>query len=1088
MLERFMFAATLPDPRIGALLSETEETGEWDHLFRLPYWPYWGPMLTALYAHRDEVARLVPHAAAKLCALWLKSVPVELGEGRAMPWRKQAVELAVAIGREVQALNAEGNYYSNGHDKAVYEAVLAAAPDLPDEVAQFCLELAQRRDLDPAIGARVEQAHERQREQRRQYIEVNPGRRRTPPPPAWPHGELRDPWPDGPRDDVQNAFQEACLDTGAFPALVRAKPDAALEVLLAVCIEPPKDEDFGRSSMPETGLDHWHGGDPPLYCRGPFLEFLKEAPDQGLSFALRLVNFASRRFCEGHGLTVRIGNDARLWCGNSNVFRWHHDWPVSFGSMIYCVLMAVERWLYEEIDHGEDIDPWINRILRKSELLAFAGLLLEVGKYRPSLFAGVLKPLLQNWLFLDWDRQIATMRQSGTSDSLGFWGYQPAAMIALGRDWYQMPHRKQMLVYIGGGIVETLVADEAERPFLGQLRSGWVSDLNGEEPPEALRLLGERLNPDNYTFETRDRKRVPVSFDWPEVVKQRNQQDLQRIATDQTFTSFPFRMRRLLDSDERFSQDQLPQFWEFVQGIEGLAPKLAHDGDPLHHLEDLLCGAIAVLIVKHHDWLMAAPEHVWCRSKLESVVRQPPAPLRFDSATADGDRKWDSFSGEAGVVLLAHDGNDPLARRIVAASVLSFHYSTTSRTLIRASQRREQLGEEFDRMLCLAVQWAAQRPALGLAQRVRTDTEAEDDHTGQEALIEEFVERRLPIELPDILELSAQAEREIEAINAQQFPESARLRRRESSTRRPSSEVEPLHRGRLSVDTRVLSAAFAWLDLASARPDERAKWLGLVRIFLDITLGLIPLITDPRRQRTEDHPDEFDAWVYGVVAATIPSMPAAEDHRTLWQPILNRGPPAHEWIERFFWEWFTVGVRAAQTPERFTAIWSAMIEHALQSPAWDPATSRTYDLDDAVFWLLGLGTKINEIDQRPEFAAALSGIEGLFARVAERWFKKSKLVSGFLCWVTQPAAVGLLVPAIRWLVPVVPTFDSYDWRDGLEENLIAFLRACWERKGQQISADPALERDFRALLTTTVSRGSHAAIALRDHVVGSSVG
>ena len=108
MLERFMFTATLPDPRIGALLSETEETGEWDHLFRPPYRPYWGPMLTMLHAHRDVIARLVPHAAAKLCALWLKSVPVELGEGRATPWRKQAAELAVAIGREVQALNAAG--------------------------------------------------------------------------------------------------------------------------------------------------------------------------------------------------------------------------------------------------------------------------------------------------------------------------------------------------------------------------------------------------------------------------------------------------------------------------------------------------------------------------------------------------------------------------------------------------------------------------------------------------------------------------------------------------------------------------------------------------------------------------------------------------------------------------------------------------------------------------------------------------------------------------------------------------------------------------------------------------------------------
>ncbi|MBP1093709.1 P-loop NTPase family protein [Bradyrhizobium diazoefficiens] len=1087
MLERFMFAATLPDPRIGMLSSATEDTGEWDHLFRLPYWPYWAPMLTVLHAHRDEVARLVPHAAAKLCALWLKSVPVQLSDGQPMPWREEAAELALAIGREIQALNAEGNYYSDGHDKVVYEAVLSAAPELRDEVAQLCLELAERRDLDPAISARVEQAHERQREERRQYLEANPQRRRAPPPPAWPGGERRDPWPDGPRDGVQNAFQEACLDTGAFPALVRARPDAALEVLLAVCIEPPQDEDFGRSSMPETGLDHWRGGDPPLYCRGPFLQFLKEAPDQGLSFALRLINFATRRFCEGHGLSVHIGDDTRLWCGNSNVFRWHHDWPVWSGSMIHCVLMAMERWLYEKIDCGEDIDPWVNRILKESESLAFAGLLFDVGKYRPALFATVLRPLLQNWLFLDWDRQIATLRRSAASNPMGLWTYQPRGMIELGWAWYRMPHRQDMLLYIGGGIVATLVTNEAERPFLAQLRSGWVSDLNGEEPPQAIRLLSERLDPDNYTFEAHDGKRVAVSFDWSEEVRRKNREDLQRIATDQTITGFPFRMRQLLDSDERFSPAQLPQFWEFVQGLEDLSPRLANDGDPLHQIEDLLSGAIAALIVKHHDWLAANPERMaWCRRKVEAVVDQPPAPLRFDSETADGDRKWDSFAGEAGVALLAQDRNDLLARRLVAASLLSFHYSTTSRTLFRASQRRDQLGEDFDRMICLAVRWAGERPAHNMALRVRTDTDAEDDHAGKEPLIGEFVEARLATELPDILELSAQAEREIEAIRTRQFPEMAGLRRRESSAHRRGSEVETLHRGRLSVDTRVISAAFAWLDLASARPHERGKWLGFVRVFLDLALGLIPKIDDPRRQRTEDHPDEFDAWVYGLVARTIPSLTAAEDHRTLWQPILDRGPSAHQWIERFFWEWFTVGVRAAQTPERFAAIWSAMIEHALQCAAWDPASGRSYDLDDAVFWLLGLGTKINKIGERPEFAAALSGMEDLFARVVAQWFRGAKLVSGLLYWVTQPAAVGLLVPAITWLAPVIPTFDSYDWRDGLEGNLIAFLRVCWERKGEQISADPDLERDFRALLTTAVSRGSHAAIALRDHVINSS--
>ena len=72
-----------------------------------------------LHAHRADVVRFAPHNA------------------------------------EIQALNAEGDYFSNGHDKAVYEAVLWAAPDLPDKVAAICLELAERRDLNSDIRRRA---------------------------------------------------------------------------------------------------------------------------------------------------------------------------------------------------------------------------------------------------------------------------------------------------------------------------------------------------------------------------------------------------------------------------------------------------------------------------------------------------------------------------------------------------------------------------------------------------------------------------------------------------------------------------------------------------------------------------------------------------------------------------------------------------------------------------------------------------------------------------------------------------------------------------------------------------------------------
>jgi hypothetical protein len=127
MLDRFLFVATLPDPRIAALAPPELDGAEFEHLFRLPYWPYWGPLLMVLHRHRSDVVRLAPHNAAKICSLWLKEMPRELTAGRPMPWRHEAAELAVAVGREVQALNAAGDYFSNGHDKSAYEARDSAA-------------------------------------------------------------------------------------------------------------------------------------------------------------------------------------------------------------------------------------------------------------------------------------------------------------------------------------------------------------------------------------------------------------------------------------------------------------------------------------------------------------------------------------------------------------------------------------------------------------------------------------------------------------------------------------------------------------------------------------------------------------------------------------------------------------------------------------------------------------------------------------------------------------------------------------------------------------------------------------------------
>jgi hypothetical protein len=520
---------------------------------------------------------------------------------------------------------------------------------------------------------------------------------------------------------------------------VRARPDTAIEVLLAVCIEEPQREDYSTHPMPECGVEHWRSGDPPLFCRGPFLQFLRQAPDQGLSFVLRLVNFATRRFAGNESLTVVVGDESRAWFGDGRVFRWHHDWPISGGAVIRSSLMALEQWVYEQIDRGENVDRWLTRILRESESLAFAGLLFDVGKRLPSLFAGVLKPLLRNWILLDWDRQATMLRQQG-SGALGYWDLQPRLMIELGRRWYGMPHRRNLLIDLHGGIVETMIGDEEQGPFLERLRAEWGRELDAQGEPETLRLLIERFNPANYTFEMRDGRRVPVGFQWPEAIERRNAEHLQRIGAESTVMRLPQRCRHRLDAAQPLLEEELTWLWTYLHNMEAGPAAVAVDRVPIIHAEDVLCGGIAVVVVLHHDWLAADPERIeWCRRKLEAVLGQPPSPFRFDSETASGECKWDTFAAEAGVALLARNRDDALARRLAAIGVIGFHYSTTAHTMLSACCHREQLGDDFDRMLGLAIRWAGLRPPLAFATRAGFDEPDEARNERKEDLIRDFV-------------------------------------------------------------------------------------------------------------------------------------------------------------------------------------------------------------------------------------------------------------------------------------------------------------------------------------------------------------
>jgi hypothetical protein len=291
------------------------------------------------------------------------------------------------------------------------------------------------------------------------------------------------------------------------------------------------------------------------------------------------------------------------------------------------------------------------------------------------------------------------------------------------------------------------------------------------------------------------------------------------------------------------------------------------------------------------------------------------------------------------------------------------------------------------------------------------------------------------------------------------------------------------------LDPYVIKAAFGWLDVRGAQTArERLAWLGLLREILGIVLQSVPMVTTPLTLEIDGLPSDFDDWAFRLAARTIPCLTAAEQAQQLWQPILDRGAPAHEWVERFFWHWFTDGLAAAPSARDFVRIWRSMIEHVLDHLRWDPATMISHDVDGIVFELLCFDFRWHAIVRTEENEQVVGTLEDVFERALRRWSGRPKIIGGLVTFAIQPGASQLMVPTLRWASAAVRSFDAYDWKYGLEENMIEFLHTCWQRAGASIARDETLRASFLAVLTVVVARGSHAAIALSARVVGSMSG
>jgi hypothetical protein len=128
--------------------------------------------------------------------------------------------------------------------------------------------------------------------------------------------------------------------------------------------------------------------------------------------------------------------------------------------------------------------------------------------------------------------------------------------------------------------------------------------------------------------------------------------------------------------------------------------------------DDAIAGGLAVLFVKHRDWLRQHPEHEsWCLTALRDLEVVPDRRGQHPAPILSSEDKAEPFRAEAALALL-EDRDDPWILRAVLDGLTGYFYQSTSLVMYAAYTKRSILGPRFEELISLTNLWSAIRHAV----------------------------------------------------------------------------------------------------------------------------------------------------------------------------------------------------------------------------------------------------------------------------------------------------------------------------------------------------------------------------------------
>ncbi|MGO9790236.1 MAG: hypothetical protein ACLP8S_12290 [Solirubrobacteraceae bacterium] len=1011
LLNRFLHVATIPDPR-GALIFAGVISELEPYFSATARLPLWPVWLPMLdHLHRNA-EEAIRAAPSEIAAV------AELwlrSSEPGWPGRAQAAEIALALGGFLVEHQRTGWY---DREAKLWRAVLAAGGERPAQLLELCEPILVDDERVSRTAARA-----------------------------------------GPRShhvDIEQV-RTAVLEGDALVPLIKADPQRAGQLLLWAVIEPPRRSMslLDYEGLGITNAPHWFS---PVPERGPFLAFLTIAPKEAVAVIVRMVTHATDcreryppRYAEqpNDGVEMILDGEPVDLLGAQDMLQWHRgDGRVP--PVLASALMAIECHLYRRIDAGNDVTETLLQLL-DARSVAVAGLLLDVACYEPQLLRGPLAPLATSAALLLGDRLYkAEPHQYLTMGAMVDHGFTQRIV-----QWHGLKHRERTLEQF---VMAYALSGEALVDELAAGRARWA-----ETDGERWRWLLAQTDPANYRTVSVDASRQAWQYEAPAELTAEIERDRLGL-DDQTFwLTAPYRIRQWIDEGPTPSPEEAEHFWQQIQErLQHETPKdLIADG--VRTRADLQCGVAALYVLRAPAWLASHPgEQRWCREALLAPFVDPPAPAPFDSSGDISEDRWDVFCADAIPVLWAASPQDWELRSAAVRLAVNRH-ELTVRKLYAGVARQPALETDLRRLEHVSMHWARflawrHQRRHRLDNRIHfpdqspTPEEMPDLDRPTRAILDAFVDGTVAPETPSLTDFVAAT---------------------------PDGIVGRVVRRRnrfahaLDVDY-LLSARHHLLDMSPDLPDlERNRRLAFAtqlagKIAERLTVG------PEETTKLRGQPWKHERVALGRLAAMTARAPR-DQAKSIWEPILSAGRPAHRWVADFLQDLWRTSLADPEVPENFVSLVKELIEFATRCESW--STGRhSEDVDLALVGLSRFGN--TKIDER--HAAVITALQPEWGTWIRQRLNSARIARCLARFLGEPVAASVIPGGLLWLAERESSDAHPD--DDLDEAIGELLVKLSARDPAFLRANHDAAGNARALLGALAARQRPIALELASRL------